>query len=62
MFYKVEVEHINIYDQRSRRVMIRYKWNRKILDAKLLKIMMMLGVGNLTDVLYIKAILKKKMI
>ena len=38
MFYRVKVDDNNIYDQRSKRVMIRYKWNRKILDAKLLKI------------------------
>jgi len=42
--------------------MMRYKWNRKILEARLLKIMFMLGIGNLTDVLYIRAILKKKLI
>ena len=60
MFYGTLVEDMNMYDQRSSRVMVNYKHNKNVLDAKLLKVKFMLGVGNITDVFYIKTLLKKK--
>jgi len=60
MFYETKVDDMNMYDQRSSRVMVHYKHNKNVLDAKLLKVKFMLGVGNITDVFYIKTLLKKK--
>jgi len=40
--------------------MVNYKHNKTVLEARLLKVMFMLGVGNITDVFYIKTLLKKK--
>ena len=40
--------------------MIYYKHDKNVLNAKLLKVKFMLGVGNITDVFYIKTLLKKK--
>lgn len=60
MFYGTTVDDMYMYDQRSSRVMVNYKHNKTVLEARLLKVMFMLGVGNITDVFYIKTLLKKK--
>ena len=40
--------------------MLRYKYNKRLLEAKLDKVRFLLIVGKLPDVLFIKATLKKK--
>jgi len=60
IYYETKVDDMNMYDQRSSRVMINYKYDKNVLDAKLLKVKFMLGVGNITDVFYIKTLIKKK--
>lgn len=49
-----------MYEQRSYRVLIKYKYNKKVIENKLNKIKFMLGVGELTDIFYLKAVLLKK--
>ena len=49
-----------MYDQRSKKTMLQYKYKQKTMDKRLLKIKFLLSVGQLTDVLFIKATLKKK--
>ena len=40
--------------------MVTYKYNYKMLEAKLLKVKFLLKIGKLEDVFFIKAALKKK--
>lgn len=40
--------------------MLKYKFDTKMINSKLLKVKFMLAIGELTDVLYLKAMLKKK--
>lgn len=40
--------------------MFRYKFNKKRLEIRLNKIKFMLGMGDLVDIFYIKAVLLKK--
>lgn len=40
--------------------MLKYKFDTKMVNAKLLKVNFMLAIGELNDVFYIKAMLKKK--
>jgi len=49
-----------MYDQRSKIAILMYKYNMKLLEAKLLKVKFLLGVGELPDVFFIKAVLKKR--
>ena len=49
-----------MYDQRSKIAILQYKYNSKLLEAKLLKVKFLLGVGELPDVFFIKAVLKKR--
>ena len=51
---------INMYEQRSYRVLLKYKWNKMQLQNKLNKIKFLIGVGELVDIFYIKAVLLKK--
>ena len=51
-----------MYEQRSQRVMFRYKFNRKRLEIRLNKIKFMLAMGDLVDIFYIKAVLLKKIL
>lgn len=51
---------LNLYEQRSYRVMLKYKYKRRKLENRLNKIRFMLGIGELTDIFYIKAVLLKK--
>lgn len=60
MIEKDKKTMINMYEQRSYRVMLKYKYNKKVLENKINKIMFVLGVGQLVDIFYIKAILLKK--
>ena len=49
-----------MYDQRSKIAILQYKYNLKLLEAKLLKVKFLLGVGELPDIFFIKAVLKKR--
>jgi len=49
-----------MYEQRSERVMINYKYKEKTLVHSLTKCKLMLILGDLHDVFYIKATLRKK--
>jgi len=60
IYYGIKVDGANIYDQRSKFVMLKYKFDTKMINAKLLKVKFMLAIGELTDVFYLKAMLKKK--
>jgi len=40
--------------------MLKYKFDTKAINSKLLKVKFMLAIGELTDVFYLKAMLKKK--
>jgi len=39
--------------------MIYYKHDKNVLNAKLLKVKFMLGVGGLMDIFYLKSVIKK---
>jgi len=60
IYYNTKVNGKYMYDQRSRIAILQYKYNSKLLEAKLLKVKFLLGVGELPDVFYIKASLKKR--
>lgn len=51
-----------MYEQRSARVLFRYKYLRLIQEYKLNKIKFIIGFGDLVDLYYIKAVLMKKAI
>lgn len=51
---------MDMYDQRSRRVQVRYKFDKRRVVNKLDKCKFMLGIGDLGDIFYIKCVLKKK--
>ena len=40
--------------------MLKYKFDTKMINAKILKVNFMLAIGELNDVFYLKALLKKK--
>lgn len=48
-----------MYDQRSVRSKLRYRIQRKQIEEELLKVKFMMGIGGLSDVFYIKCLLKK---
>lgn len=41
-------------------MLLKYKYNKKVIENKLNKIKFMLGVGELCDIFYLKAVLLKK--
>lgn len=49
-----------MYEQRSIRVMIKFKLNQKQIDQQLTKLRFIIGIGELIDVFYLKAVLLKK--
>lgn len=49
-----------MYEQRSERVLFRYKFLRKVLEQKLNKIKFVIGFGDLVDIYFIRAVLMKK--
>lgn len=49
-----------MYEQRSLRVMLKYKIDKIIVERQLQKINTLLSLGNLIDIFYIKGILLKK--
>lgn len=48
-----------MYEQRSIKKMVEFKIRRKMLDDQLMKLKLILSIGALQDVFYIKALLKK---
>jgi hypothetical protein len=60
IYYGTKVGGKHMYDQRSKIAILQYKYNSKLLEAKLLKVKFLLGVGELPDVFFIKAVLKKR--
>lgn len=60
IYKEVKVDGMDMYEKRSIRVMIRYKLDKKMIEQKLNKVRLLLGIGQLIDVFYIKAILAKK--
>lgn len=60
IYKNVKVDGINMYELRSICVMIKFKLDKKIIEQQLTKIRFMLGVGDLIDIFFIKAILIKK--
>lgn len=51
---------MNMYELRSKRVMIKYKLDNKIIEQQLTKVRCLLIFGELIDMFYIKAVLLKK--
>ena len=49
-----------MYEQRSERVLFRYKLTRKFQQQRLNKIRFIMGFGDLIDIFYIKIVLMKK--
>ena len=60
IFQEVKVDGLSMYEIRSRRVMLKYKLDKKIIEQKLSKIKFLLGVCDLIDIFYLKAVLLKK--
>jgi len=59
IFKTVVIGGHHMYDQRSERVMINYKYKEKTLCHDLTKCKLMLILGDLHDVFFIKATLRK---
>ena len=60
IYKTVKVDGANMYEQRSLRVMLKYKIDKIIVERQLQKINTLLSLGNLIDIFYIKGILLKK--
>jgi hypothetical protein len=59
VFNDVIVDDIQMYEQRSGRVKLQMKFKRMQMTSQLTKVKFMLGVGGLTDLFYLKAVLRK---
>lgn len=59
VFNDVIVDDLQMYEQRSGRVKLQMKFKRMQMTTQLTKIKFMLGVGGLTDIFYLKAVLRK---
>ena len=59
LFEHVIVDDLNMYENRSARVKFRNKFNKKIIDGRLQNIKFMIGCGELVDIFFIKASLKR---
>ena len=51
----MKVSGVNMYELRSRKVMLKYKYDRLQLEQKLIKLNTMVGFADLVDTLFIKA-------
>ena len=60
IYSKVKVDGLNMYEQRSHRVMMRYRLNKQVIDRKIIQIRFLLGFGGLIDIFYIRAAILKK--
>lgn len=60
IFKTVKVDGLDMYEQRSQRVMIKFKLDKKIIEQQLTKVRFMLGIAELIDIFLIKALLLKK--
>lgn len=60
IYKNVVVDGMNMYELRSKRVMIKFKLDQKIIEQQLTKVKCMLIFGELIDMFYIKAVLLKK--
>lgn len=59
LFDQTKVDGLNMYEPRSNRVKIKFKFRKKQMDEQLLIIKFILAIGGLNDVFYIKALLRK---
>lgn len=57
---KKGLNKINMYEQRSYRVLLKYKFKRKAIENRINKIQFLIGAGELVDVFYLRAVLLKK--
>jgi hypothetical protein len=60
IYMNTTIDGMSLYEQRSRRVMVRYKFDKMMISTKLDKCKFMLGIGDLNDVFFIKTVLRKK--
>lgn len=60
VFQQVKVDGNDMYEQRSRRVMLKYKYDKMIIQQHLTKVRLLLGLAELPDIFYIKVVLLKK--
>ena len=60
IYKTVKVDGRNMYEQRSLRVMLKYKIDKIIIERQLQKVNTLLSMGCLIDIFYLKGILLKK--
>lgn len=59
IFLHTKVEGFSMYDVRSAKVMLKFKYDTKVLERKYTKVKFMMGIAGLIDQFYIKCALKK---
>ena len=59
IFLHTKVEGLSMYDVRSARVMLKFKFDCKVIERKFTKVKFILGIAGLCDQFYIIAALKK---
>jgi len=59
IFLHTKVEGLSMYDVRSARVMLKFKFDTKVIERKYTKVKFILGIAGLCDQFYIIAALKK---
>ena len=59
IYLHTKVEGFSMYDVRSARVMLKFKYDTKVLERKYTKVKFMMGIAGLIDQFYIKCALKK---
>lgn len=60
IYLMTKVDGTNIYDIRSKKVMLKYKFDKTSIEQKLNKINCMIEFAELIEIFYIKAVLIKK--
>lgn len=59
IYQEAKVDGLNMYELRSKRVMLKYKHDRAVIERKLARIKVMLALTGLVDVFFIKCVLKR---
>ena len=59
IYQEAKVDGLNMYEARSNRVMLKYKYDRAVIERKLARIKVMLALAGLVDVFFIKCVLKR---
>ena len=59
LFDQTKVDGHNMYEPRSNRVKVRFKFRKKQMDEQVLIIKFIMAIGGLNDVFYIRALLRK---